>query len=165
MKTGLAGTIVSRAESPRPRILELSCAVAIAGMSGDTGPPRGSCRSSSSSIYNTTFSATGLLFLMRSTSKQMPRRCNVGSFTSAIKAGSRIHADGSWWPIKGPKFRTEANDIITQGVVAFGFDDARGRVRAPGFTNDKYDLSVTFNNVRGKCNSNGIGHVSRRLIN
>ena len=71
---------ISRAESARPRILELSCAVAIARLSGDTGPPHGSCRNSSSSTSNTAFSATGFLFefLMRPTSKQMPRLCNVG---------------------------------------------------------------------------------------
>ena len=81
---------ISRAESPRPRILELSCAVAIARLIHDTGPPHGSCRSSSSSTSNTAFSATRFLFgfLMRPTSKQMPGRFNVGSSTSAIKPGS-----------------------------------------------------------------------------
>ena len=54
---------ISRAESPRPLILELSCAEAIARMSGDTGPPHGSCRSSSSSTSNTAFSATGFLIV------------------------------------------------------------------------------------------------------
>ena len=73
MKTGLFWNHISRAESPRPRILELSCAVAIARMSGDTGPPHGSCRSSSSSTSNTAVSATGFLFgfLTRPTSKRI----------------------------------------------------------------------------------------------
>ena len=81
---------ISRAESPRPRILELCCAVAIARMSGDIGPPHGSCRSSSSSTSNTAFSATGFLFgfLTRPTSKRMPSRCNVGYSTSAINPGA-----------------------------------------------------------------------------
>ena len=73
--------------------------VATANSSGDTVPPPGSCRSSSSSTSATAFSATGFLlaFLIRPIYTLMPKRCSVGSSTRAMHPGAgstRTTADG-----------------------------------------------------------------------
>ena len=73
--------------------------MAIASIRGDTGPPPGSCRSSSSSTSDTAFSATGFLlgFLILPISKRIPNRSRVGSFMRATKPGAgstRIIAGG-----------------------------------------------------------------------
>ena len=90
---------ISRAANPRERICEFRVAVATESTTGETGPPWGCCRRSSSSSSWTALSATGFLFqfLTLPISRTILWSWRTGSLLRAMKQGAvsvRITARG-----------------------------------------------------------------------
>ena len=97
---------------------EFKVAVATDSKTGETGPPCGSCRRSSSSSSWTGFSATGFLlrFLTLPISRAIRCSCRTESFSRAKKQGAG-RSNYSKGTVQRPHFNTKAEQCVTEGVM------------------------------------------------